>query len=70
MGAFFKRFKMAKAKQAPTTTEPELNEDGLVPGAPVDFATLQRILAGVKHDTTSATTNDSDAASDLPATAE
>ena len=61
---------MAKAKQAPATTEPELNEDGLVPGAPVDFATIQRILAGAKHDTTSAKTNDADSVSDLPATAE
>lgn len=60
---------MAKAKQAPETTEPELNEDGLAPGAPVDFATLQRILAGVKHDQASNQTNDADTVSDLPATA-
>ena len=59
---------MAKARQTPT--EPALNEDGLVPGAPVDFATLQRILAGVKHDQTGAKTNDADAAGDLPAAAE
>ena len=61
---------MAKAKQTLATTEPALNEDGLVPGAEVDFATLQRILAGAKHDQATNQTNDSDAVSDLPAAAE
>ena len=61
---------MAKSKQAPATTEPALNEDVLATGSEVDFATLQRILAGSKHDQASNQTNDSDAVSDLPATAE
>jgi hypothetical protein len=41
-----------------------------VPGAEVDFATLQRILAGAKHDQATNSTNDADAVSDLPAAAE
>ena len=62
---------MVKSRQKTNeATEPALNEDGLVPGAEVDFATLQRILAGAKHDQATNQTNDSDAASDLPAAAE
>jgi hypothetical protein len=62
---------MVKSRQKTNeATEPALNEDGLVPGAEVDFATLQRILSGAKHDQTSAKTNDTDAVSDLPAAAE
>jgi len=35
----------AKAVEPEKTTEPQLNEDGLVAGQAVDFQTLNRILA-------------------------
>jgi hypothetical protein len=58
-------------EKAAEPTQPELNEDGLVAGAPVDFATIQRILAGNRYDKASTQTDDAPAADQLsPADAE
>ena len=52
-------------EKAAEPTRPELNEDGLVAGAPVDFATIQRILAGNRYDKASTQTDDAPAANQL-----